>query len=103
MCSMQAASHEAMEASIAVCLQKSGSGAAAERDADSAVISDYGAAKRVAQIPSRSASGSGAGCPLQMTNVQVELAQEIASYMKATHSDRDQVARSRPPGTVVYS
>lgn len=36
-------------------------------------------------------SGSATGGPLQMTNVQVELAQEIALYMKATRGDTDQV------------
>ena len=91
---MQAASHEAMEASIAVCLQKSGSLGAGERDGDSAAISEEGSMQPVAQM--RSGSGSGLGGPLQMTNVQVELAQEIASYMKAAHSDSDQVEISEP-------
>lgn len=91
MCSMQAASHEAMEASIAVCLQKAGAGGSSvggDREGDSAgITAEEGPKRPLPQI----CAGSGAGGPLQMTNVQVELSQEIASYMKATRSDIDQV------------
>lgn len=87
---MQAASQEAMDASIAACIQKTCMGGmSCSGDADSAALGGTEEASK--QLVANINSSSGPGGPLQMTNVQVELAQEIASYMKATHSDTDQV------------
>lgn len=80
---MQWASSEAIESSIAHLINSK-----ADPGTPSGSRSDHGGDLESSSVMLPATAG-----PLQMTNQQVELAQEIAAYLKASHSNEGQKVR----------